>query len=364
MTRFVITGAVNRYIAPAFVLSLFVAAACSSNSDEHVPAVSGGGATSKGGAGGRSSIGKSGSGGNDAAGSAGEADDGGSSGAAGSAGEGGAGGASDEGTVVPVPPSTCSENAAWTSATVLEGISTDANEQLLAITADELDILFVRDGVPMREHRDSAKSAFGAGNALTIADGYGIDAGAALSADGKTMVLLATAGQNFAAFTRDSRNAPFDTTPDESAFSGINQRALQTMQHYAAPVLAPDGKTFVFSAFTPEPEAGFPTGFAGVSLVYESVWSTDSWAMPESISQYLFDGTTADRPLPSGLSSDSRTLFYLEEGSGKQMARFRDRADAPLYTVIDLDQRTHAVPAAACNRLYYSSKGDILVSTE
>jgi len=350
----------NRYVAPVLACVLFAGGACSSNSDDRAAAVGIGGGSSKSGAGGRSSTGKSGGGGTDA-GSTGEGD-GGSAGAD-SAGAGGEGGA-DEGAIIPVTPGACSETAVWANAAPLAGISTSADEQLLAITADELDILFLRDGLATLAHRDSSSAEFDAGITLTIADGYGVEAGAALSADGKTMVLLATTGQSFAAFTRSSRDVAFDPSADDSAFVGINQRAVQTMQHYAAPVLAPDGKTFVFAAFTPEPEAGFPRGFAGVSLVYESVWTTSGWAMPESLSQNLFDGTSASRPLPTALASDSRTLFYLEEGSGKQMARFRDRPDAPLYTVVDLDQRSHAVPAAKCERLYYSSGGDVLVSSD
>ncbi|HYP77238.1 MAG TPA: hypothetical protein VER12_14815 [Polyangiaceae bacterium] len=356
----------RRYIVFGFGLTLSLAVACSSNSDDYAPPVSEGGSSSKSGAGGRPSTGKSGSGGSDA-GSAGEAEDAGSAGLSGSgAGEGGAGGegGADEGTVIPVPPGSCSEMAAWVNATPVPGISTAANEQLLTITADELDILFARDGVPMLAHRELPSEAFGPAFEQTIAEGYGIEAGAALSADGKTLVLLSTTFQEFAAFSRSSRSSAFELAFDESAFSGINQRALQTMQHYAAPVLAPDGKTFVFSGFTPAPAGGFPPGFEGVSVIYESIWTPNGWAMPESLSQDSFDGTSAARPLPSGLSTDSRTLFYLDEGSGKQMARFRDRRDAPLYTVVDLDQRTHAVPNSNCERLYYSSGGDVLVSDE
>lgn len=350
----------NRDIIGSLAFMLFVGSACSSNSDDRALMVGDGGASSKSGAGGRSSTGKSGGGGSDA-GSAGQ-DDGGSAGTE-SAGAGGEGGAS-EGAIIPVTPGTCSETAVWVDAAPLPGVSTSANEQLLAISADELDILFLRDDVPMFAHRGSPSAEFDAGSTLTIADGYGVDAGAALSADGKTMVLLATTGQSFAAFTRSSRDTAFDVVPDDSAFIGLNQRAAQTMQHYAAPLLAPDGKTFVFAAFTPEPEMGMSNGFAGVSMVYESVWTPSGWAMPDSLSQNLFDGTSAARPLPTGLSSDSRTLFYLEEGSGKEMARFRDRPDAPLYTVVDLDQRLQAVPDAKCERLYHSTGGDVLVSTK
>jgi len=355
----------NRYLLTALGVTLCIAiAACSSNSDEHAPpAVADGGTSSKSGAGGRSSAGKGGSGGT-AASSAGERADGGAAGSGASeAGAGGEGGV-DEGVVVPVPPAACSEQATWANATALPGISTDANERLLSITADELDILFLRDGSAMRAHRDQASAEFGAAVALPIADGYGTDAGVALSGDGKTMVLLATTGQSFAAFTRTSRSDDFSVTPDDSAFTAINQRALQTMQHYAAPVLSPDGEAFVFSAFTPAPAGGFPSGFEGVSVVFESAWSGSAWVMPDSISQDLFDGTALLRSLPSGLASDSRTLFYVDEASGKQIARFRDRPDAPLYTAVELDQGTGAVPNAACDRLYYSSEGDVLVAAD
>lgn len=361
----------NRYLATALGVVLCVGSACSSNSDDHAPPVTAdGGASSKGGTGGRSSVGKGGGGataGSATAGSAGEREEGGSAGEAGGApseaGEGGGAGW-DEGTIIPITPGACSETAVWADASPVESISTAANERLLSISSDELDIVFERDGVPMRAHRELASAAFDEAVALTVADGYSVDAGAALSADGKTLVLLSTTGQSFAAFTRSSRSEDFGTSADDSAFVGINQRAIQTSQHYAAPVLSPDGKSFVFAAYSPVPEGGFTGSFQGVSLVYEAWWTANGWAMPESISQDLFDGTSIARPLPSGLSADSRTLFYWDEASGKQMARFRDRPDAPLYTVVELDKRTGAAPNAECDRLYYSSNGDILLGTE
>ena len=352
----------NRYsLYSALGFGLCLGVACSSSSDPHAPAVSDGGASSQSGsgAGGRKPVGTSGGAGTEFGGSAGELSEGGSAGAA--AGEGGEGGL-EQGMIIPVSPGACSEDSAWASSTPLPGISTAASERLLSITADELDILFLRDGALLTAHRDLARAEFGAAAAVSVAEGFAVDGGAALSTDGKTMVLIAMDGQSFAAFTRPSRTGTFDATPDTTSFTGINQRALQTMQHYAAPGLAPNGKTFVFSGFTPEPEAGFPSGVEGVSVVYESAWTGAGWAMPESISQDLFDGTSSDRALPSGLSSDSRTLFYFDEGSGKQLARFRDRPDAPLYTVVDLGARDGAAPDARCDRLYYSSDGDVLVA--
>jgi len=351
----------NRSTFTALGLTLCVGVACSSNSDDRSPAVSDGGTSSQAGGGGRKPTAGSGGRPSSDGGSAGESAAGGSTDS--SSGAGGEGGL-EQGMIIPVTPSICSESATWNGPTPLAGVSTAANERLLSITPDELDILFLRDEVLMSAHRNAASAAFDAGAAVTLPDDFSAAAGVALSADGRTMVLLGVDGQTFASVTRNSRSGAFGTTADSSAFTAINQRAIQTMQHYAAPVLAPDGKSFVFSAFTPEPDDGFPSGFEGVSVVFESVWSATSWAMPESISQNLFDGTTGTRALPSGLSSDSRTLFYFDEGSGKQVARFRDRPDAPLYTAVDLGDRIGAVPVAKCNRIYYSSDdGDVLIGS-
>jgi WD40-like Beta Propeller Repeat len=339
------------YVAAATVCW---AIACSSNSDAPAGAYTAGGASSDGGTSGGSHHPTS------HAGSAGKASGGGSSegGAGGAAGEAGAmndAGAAglEQGVVVVVSPAACSEAADWTGAALLAGVSTTDTEQLLSITADELDIVFARNGALFRAHRSAATAAFDAGSAVTIPDGYDLTAGAALSADGKTLVLVATSGQAFASLTRNSRTGEFGNTADPGAFAGLNARALQTLEHYTHPVLSPDGKSLVFAAFTPS-LAGGP------AVVYESVFSNSGWAMPSSISHYIFDGTTEKRPLPSGISSDSRTLFYYDEALSQQVARFRDRPDAPLYTVVDLGGRTGSVPNGSCKRIYYTSNGNVL----
>ena len=333
-----------------------VAAACSSSSGSP-PAYSAGGASSRGGSNGSlhtpagahaASGGRTG---------AGTAADGGvagdSGGAAGESGEGGL----EQGMVVTVTPSTCSEAADWTAAAPLAGVSTTGDEKLLSITADELDVLFTRDGALLHSHRSTAKAAFDAGSPVTVPDGYDLSAGAALSGDGKTLVLVASDGHGLAALTRAGRADDFGSTADTSAFVALNERAAQTQEHYAQPVLAPDGSSLIFLSYTP--------GVAdNPAIVYESVQSGNIWAMPTNISQYIFDGTTEKRPLPSGLSSDSRTLFYYDEATSKQVARFRDRPDAPLYDVVDLGGRTGAMPNSTCQRIYYTSNGNVLTEAE
>lgn len=350
----------NRYL-PVLGLGLVLFVACSSSSDDHAPAVEAGGESSSGGRGGSSSRAGSSSGGDagsSEAGNAGSIDTPG--GAAGESGEGGAAGL-EPGMVIPVLPGTCSETTEWKGATSLATVSSAADERLLSITVDELDIIFLRDGALYRAHRNASTEAFGAAALVTVPAGYDTAYGATLSADGKTLVLVASSGQAFASISRTSRTAAFGATADASAFQALNSRSIQTMEHYLAPVLSPDGKSLMFAAFMPPPQGGFPVGQTGVSVVYESYWVGGVWAMPNNVSHDLFEGTSFERMLPTGISSDSRTLFYFDEGLAKEQARFRDRADAPLYTLIDLGMRDTAVPNADCTALYYSGDGNVLV---
>jgi WD40-like Beta Propeller Repeat len=329
-------------------------AACSSGSDSHGTPISLGGSSSSdaGSAGTRqfpnsTGGGSGGSGGDDAA----------SAGQAGAAVADGSGGEAGEqpGTIVVVTPGACSETALWMGATPLATVSS-GNESLLSITSDELDIVFLRAGAVYRAHRATPSDSFGVAALVTIPAGYDATIGAALSSDGKTLVLVSSDGQSFASLSRDSRTVDFGATADPSAFLGLNERSVQTLEHYAAPVLAPDGNSFVFSGFTP--------GDDGLAVIYESTLSAGEWNMPNNISDSIFSGMPGKRWLPTGLSSDSRTLFYFDEATSKEVARFRDRPDAPLYDSVDLGTLTGAMPNAKCDRLYYSSAGNVLTDTD
>jgi hypothetical protein len=340
-----------------------LAAACSSSSDDHVPGVSSGGANAEtGGASGHSGSGSAGRSSLPAGGRVGatgaNAEDAGASGETGG-GVGGEGGL-EQGMVVPVTPSACSDTAVWKEGSAVPQVSSAAKEKLLSITADELDLLFLRDSNVLLAHREHASDPFAEATPLSLPSGYDVNAGAALSADGKTLILVSSDGQSFASVSRSTRTAAFDGATDVSAFTLLNQFAPELLVHYAAPVLAPSGKTFVFTAFTPMPAQGFPTGFAGTADVYESPWSDGRWEQPANISHGIFEGSGVARPLASGLSADSRTLFYFDEATSQEFARFRDRPDAPFSTLLDLGERAGAAPNLACNTLYYFSNGDVL----
>jgi len=363
MMRFgTLSGA--RTVLLASLGSFLFAAACSSGSDSHPAAVQSQGGSSSGGSSATQGGSSSSQGGGSAAhgGSNSDAGDGaggdaqaGAGPGSGNAGEGGAGG-EQPGMIIDVPPSACSEKAAWAGAAPVNSVSTDLDERLLSVTADELDLAFLREGALYLAHRAKPSDDFADATAVTVPDGYTATAGAALSADGKTLALVASDGKSFAQITRSSRTGDFATVADPTPFAGLNARAVQTLQLYAAPVFAPDGKSFLFSA-----RDAAPSGAAGV---YESLWSGKEWNMPSNVSYLIFDGTPSARPLPNALSSDSRTLFYFDEADMQEKARFRDRPDAPLYDEVDLGGRQNAVPNAACNRIYYSSAGNVLTESD
>lgn len=350
-----------------------IAAACSSGTDDRAPGVGYAGESSaNGGVAGLSHGGFAGRSQEAAAGSAADAgasgqatraDDGGASGEGGLGGDGGDAGLA-QGMVVPIAKSACSEAAMWGDGKAVPQVSSAANETLLSLSADELDLLFMRGQDVLLAHRARARDPFAEPTLVTIPAGYDASVGATLSSDGKSLILVASDGKTFASLSRATRTAAFDGPADTTAFSVLNQLTTQILEDYAAPVLAPNGKTLLFTAFTPKPAQGFPQGYAGTAAVYESPWSGERWERPQNVSEGLFDGTTLARPLPTGLSADSRTLFYFDEASAKEFARFRDRPDAPLTTILDLGEHAGAIPNGACDTLYYFSNGDVLSVSE
>jgi hypothetical protein len=332
-----------------------VVAACSSGSDSHPAPISTGGSsdTSDGGAAGSHRL-PTGSGGSSGTAGA-ESNSAGAAGEEASGGAGGEGGALPPGTIVVVTPAACSEMPAWIGPTTLNGISTGAIESLLSITADELDIAFLRGGALYLAHRDAAAMDFADASAVTVPAGYDPSVGAALSGDGKTLVLVASNGQGFGALSRDSRTTAFGASADTTAFLALNARSQQTLEQYAAPVLAPNGSSFIFAASTTQ-----GTG----AVVYESLLTDGVWDMPTNISMEAgFDGGPW---LPTALSADSRTLFYFDKGANEEIARFRDRGEpnAPFYDKVALPGLQGAAPNAKCDRVYYSSAGNVLTEAD
>ncbi len=285
-----------------------------------------------------------------------------SRGAAGEAGEAGTAGTAGEANLAPgrppIGPSTCSATAKWSGASSVDPVSSAAVETLLSITADELDLAFVRGGALYVAHRAQASAPFSVGSPITIPSGWSVAQGAGLSSDGKRLVLVSDPDQRkLGEMTRVSRDGAFSGDVDETAYAGVNQDAVYTGKLYAYPVVSPGDDQLLFNS-----------SFAmGTSTVVVSTRSgSDAWSAPVKLTEQLLDGGATTRRLPSAVSADARTLFYFNEATMSEEARFRDTPSivSPLYDMVSLGTRRGASPNAACNRLYSSSTGDVVVEKD
>jgi len=343
-------GVVRSTCCIAFVLGLgYAPAACSSGSDHHPPSVVDRGA---GAAAGRP-VTTAGSG--TSGGSGGNAEAGDTSSNAGEAAGGQTdGGASDGGSGRPTPgPALCSETANWSSPAKVPAVSTTAAEQLLSITPDELDLAFLRGDSLYVAHRATATGAFIVGNAMPVPLGWSAAQGAALSADGKRLVVVSSDQRALGELTRADRTSAFPSEPDQEAFATVNQGPIYSGNLYSAPVLSPDDQQLFLSSTAP----------GGASTVVASTRSPGQvWTAPTRVIAAL-DGTASARRLPTGISADGRTLFYFNEQTMKEEARWRDepQLNSPLYDMVDLGVRGGAQPNAACDHLYSIAAGDVVV---
>jgi len=305
-----------------------------------------------------------------AGGEAGNADEAGASGAdAGEAGEAGApnNAAGNGGTAnglggssgnAPDVPASCSQSATWSESMAVPSISSAAKESLLSVTPDELDLAFLRGGALYVAHRASAAGTFVIGAELTLPAGWSAAHGATLSADGKRLILVSDPDQKqLGELTRANRSAAFSGEVDTSAFSAVNQDADFAGKRYASPAIAPtDDQLFFNSSFSDDVS----------TIVISSRTGTAPWGTPKELSPGTFNGTSGKRRLPSGVSADARTLFYFNEESAREEARWRSSrsASSALYDMLSLGARRGATPNSACNRLYSDADGDVVVEAD
>ncbi|HEY8946976.1 MAG TPA: hypothetical protein VIM73_22185 [Polyangiaceae bacterium] len=325
--------------------------ACSSDSKDRPPAVETGGNGARGGeqSGGGSGNtlgGKAGSAGRTTA-EAGES----------TSGEGGAAGApvfeSDAGPGRPdLGPPQCHQTASWSSSTPLTGVSLDAN-QPLSLTHDELDLAFIHGGVLYTAHRVQASDPFTVSAPVALPSGWDPKHGFALSDDGKRLVLVSVDQTAVGELTRSARDAAFISTVDQTAFELVNQASMYSGNVFAAPLLSADDAQLFLSSTAP--------GGSSTVVVATRTRPTDAWGTLTRIGAEL-DGPSGARRLPTGISADARTLFYFNEESMKEEARFRAApiANAPLYDMVDLGKRRGATPNTACTRLYSTSASSLV----
>ena len=207
-------------------------------------------------------------------------------------------------------------------------------------------------------HRARVSDAFDIGTPVAIPTGWSTAQGASLSADGKRLILVGDPEQyKLGEMTRVTRDAAFAGDVDESAFASVNQSSTYTGKIYAYPVVSARDDQLYFNSAYPD---------AGSTVVVSTRDADGVWLAPTQLSGVVLDGAVGKRRLPTGVSSDERTLFYFNEETAHEEARFRDTSQqsSPLYDMITLGTRRGAIPNLACDRLYSESNSDVVVEQD
>jgi len=299
------------------------------------------------------------SGSRDFAGAGGDATgDSGATGENGGASAGGSGNSTASGGSAPVVPAACNPKAMWGDAASVAGLSSAALDTLLAITPDELDLALLREGALYVAHRSSPGATCTIGSPLAIPAGWTAAHGAALSADGKRLLLVSDPDQKMLGeLTRSNRSAALSGPIDTSAFTAVNLDSIYTGKVYASPTLSADDDQLLFNSSFLETDS---------TIVVSSRAGSSVWSTPKELSAGTFDGSGGKRRLPTGMSADGRTLFYFNEESAQEEARWRatSSVESPLYDMLSLGARRGAAPNSACNRIYSESNGDVVVEKD
>lgn len=260
----------------------------------------------------------------------------------------------------PVPPfetpPLCPSADAWSEGTRLS-VSTADDDLLQAVTPDELSLAWLAGERLVYADRGSADDDFG--EPLELEDVEFLQA--ALSVDGLRLIGLNPTMQSFAEVTRDSRDEPFSSEPDDRDFTELNEvlSLIPVARYLGDPVIVGEGDRLLFSYFEPMPVDGTET-------VRETLGPPWPFGVPVGGSMLLV--SEGKRRIPSGMGADLRTLFYWDEVDEEQKAAQRAEAGGVFDRFESFGDRRRAAPNEACDRLYYSAPGpdgdlDLFVAT-
>ena len=259
-----------------------------------------------------------------------------------------------DGSVGPPPPGpVCSQTAMWGTGTLL-AISTSFDDNLGAITPDELTIAWTigtgSSATIAYADRAAATDPFGALQMLS-ASSFAADR-VALSPDSLRLVVVNGDRQGFSELTRTTRTGVGSAfgAPAAGSYSNFDMSGVLSIgESFGDPVLGADDAAFYYSVY----------GGAQTATIYRAarLLSGDAWPvgapLPAS-TELLQMGSSRRRP--TAISSDEQTLFFWDEVAAIERAAWLDTSTGVFTVFVDLGARRWAGPNAACNRLYYSDQ--------
>jgi hypothetical protein len=223
---------------------------------------------------------------------------------------------------------------------------------LLALTPDEFVVAFTTGPAPSPvlyvADRASLQDDF-VELQVSIPDGYHARTGVSLSSDGLALVLVRDGNSGFAEVTRQARGEAFGAQPSEARFAKINALKPMSGRSVGWPVLSSDRKALYF------------VSYFGQAWVEQSQLETDgTFSIGVEIDEFTLGGKEGQYKLISGLASDQRAIFFVDEATEHAMALFRSRPGAPFYEPLDLGERQGVAPNEDCTRIYSTVDGELV----
>jgi hypothetical protein len=232
---------------------------------------------------------------------------------------------------------------------------------LAAATPDGLVVTFVGDAEGAGEQgkvlyyaeRATATAAFAAPRHVQFSSAYQ-GTRPALSPDGKTLIVARADGTALGIVRRPSLAADFGSVVDETPFANVNVAAKMAALLLLDPAYSIDGSALIFTKLGP--------GGGAIASADEKANGT----FGETAELTTFPAT--DSLIPTGLSSDGRTLFVYAETAKEARALLRPAPGFPFDTVRKLGDKPYAQINAGCDRLVYSTvfggAGELVVSAK
>jgi hypothetical protein len=237
-----------------------------------------------------------------------------------------------EGGAPPNPATLCRPDAAWKT-TPVEGVNTGADERLLAMTPDELTLVFSR-GDALFVLDDGALTT------LTLPLGYTHALGVSLAADGLSLIVLTEDGLEFAEVSRAARGGTFEAVPSTTRFEYLNAARVTSGGTFSSPALSPDNRALYY------------THRMGSSVA--NVWRAGGPQLSESRLQDVVTLGTQDgqAKLVVSVSTDERTLFVLDEALGHVTGLWSAAPGGGLTEAVAFEGFEAVIPNGACDRIY------------
>jgi hypothetical protein len=262
----------------------------------------------------------------------------------------------------PPPTAVCDPAATFLTGTDLN-ISTSDDDVLDSITPDELSIAWTQNssGKSIVFYADRTSTGSNFNSPQKFADNTYTADRVALSPDGLRLIVVNDDTKGFSELTRTAR------TGGGSAFGAA---ALGNFGNIDAdtpvggsvgdPVIDSSDTAFYYSVY----------GVGAAKTIYRALrlLPTDVWGNGGALNVAAGLQTSGSmRRRPSGISSDSQTLFFFDQVTSTERAAWLNEPTGQFDSFADLGSRLWAAPATSCATLYYSASGgssvDLFVAT-